>query len=83
METREVSLEMMINHGFNNSKNFVIIDMPYGSYEKSKHFADIIFHAISVEYLFAETIMAFLASLQNVVIQSVFFFSDERAKEKF
>ena len=41
--TREVSLEMMINHGkavVNNSKNaIVIIDMPYGSYEKSKHLA--------------------------------------------
>ena len=34
---------MMINHGkavVNNSKNaIVIIDMPYGSYEKSKHLA--------------------------------------------
>ena len=41
--TREVSLDMMINHGkavVNNSKNaIVIIDMPYGSYEKSKHLA--------------------------------------------
>ena len=41
--TNKVSLEMMINHGkavVNNSKNaIVIIDMPYGSYEKSKHLA--------------------------------------------
>lgn len=41
--TREVTLDMMINHGkavVNNSKNaIVIIDMPYGSYEKSKHLA--------------------------------------------
>ena len=41
--TREVSLDMMINHGravVNGSKNsIVIVDMPYGSYEKSKHLA--------------------------------------------
>ena len=39
--TREVNLEMMIRHAksvVENSKNaFIVVDMPYGTYERSKH----------------------------------------------
>ena len=39
--TRKVSLEMMINHARavvkNSNNNLVVVDMPFGSYQKSKY----------------------------------------------